>query len=210
MSKPKGYAWVDAIVPHMACDKGCTDCCGVVAVSQGEYEALLAHAFKKNIKPVRQGTTCPWFQDGGCSVYEARPFVCRFFGHTDLMTCPHGYNENVDPHTERLMEARYARESATSPNGEHEHRLLHEVVMDAEEILGLLAAELSDEKLTTLSLEGKPLDNSRPEHRHLGRELQGLYGFAHVAQERGAELPKPLLDFVGSWRARTAEQRRKR
>lgn len=30
---------------------------------------------------------CPHLVDGGCSVYEARPMVCRLFGVSEIMPC---------------------------------------------------------------------------------------------------------------------------
>jgi hypothetical protein len=33
---------------------------------------------------------CPALVDGRCSVYEDRPTVCRLWGATESMPCPHG------------------------------------------------------------------------------------------------------------------------
>ena len=33
---------------------------------------------------------CPALVDGGCSVYEDRPTICRLWGATQSMPCPHG------------------------------------------------------------------------------------------------------------------------
>ncbi|MCI8331226.1 MAG: hypothetical protein HFE78_00130 [Clostridiales bacterium] len=30
---------------------------------------------------------CPHLKDGQCSVYEARPFVCRIYGASELFKC---------------------------------------------------------------------------------------------------------------------------
>jgi Fe-S-cluster containining protein len=33
---------------------------------------------------------CPALRDGRCSVYEIRPTICRLWGATESMPCPHG------------------------------------------------------------------------------------------------------------------------
>lgn len=85
------------IIPNMQCDVGCEECCHVVGCNKKEYEDVIRFAELRNIKPVKQGLKCPWFQNGGCSVYDERPTVCRLYGHVDSpqMRCPRGYNVNM-------------------------------------------------------------------------------------------------------------------
>lgn len=33
---------------------------------------------------------CPALVDGSCAVYEDRPTICRLWGATESMPCPHG------------------------------------------------------------------------------------------------------------------------
>ena len=33
---------------------------------------------------------CPHLGDGGCAVYAERPVICRLFGTTSRLACPHG------------------------------------------------------------------------------------------------------------------------
>jgi Fe-S-cluster containining protein len=33
---------------------------------------------------------CPALKNGHCSVYEIRPTICRLWGATESMPCPHG------------------------------------------------------------------------------------------------------------------------
>ncbi len=82
-------------LPAMQCDTNCGLCCGVVACTQGEYEAVQNYASEHGLSPVAQGLTCPWYQSGQCAVHDARPAVCRLFGHTERLECPKGYNVNV-------------------------------------------------------------------------------------------------------------------
>lgn len=85
----------------MRCDHGCGECCGVVACSKAEYATIEKVVKAKGIRPVRQGTTCPLYIDGQCSIYEARPLACRLYGHVKDMACPRGYNVNVTREVER-------------------------------------------------------------------------------------------------------------
>jgi hypothetical protein len=105
-----------AQIPRFQCIKGCTDCCGPVPSAPAErnrapalmdldtaadiLEVLakggaapgeLAHA------PALTGwlgnygcLSCPYAQNGGCAIYDNRPFLCRLFGTVPSMPCPHG------------------------------------------------------------------------------------------------------------------------
>ena len=78
-------------IPTMTCRSGCTDCCGPAPVSPWEAERLGIPG--EVLTPVKPGTMiCGFFRDGGCSVYEQRPFICRFFGTSTLQRCPHGFH----------------------------------------------------------------------------------------------------------------------
>jgi Fe-S-cluster containining protein len=60
------------MIPHTTgCPKGCADCCGMVPFSR--YEA------SRVPQRVAKGTTCPYLENGRCSVYESRPILCRIF-----------------------------------------------------------------------------------------------------------------------------------
>jgi Fe-S-cluster containining protein len=72
-------------------------------VNKQEMAAIEEFVIESGIKPLPQGITCPFFQAGSCAIYEVRPFVCRFFGHTPRMQCVKGYNVNVNPKRERKM-----------------------------------------------------------------------------------------------------------
>lgn len=106
------------VLPPMKCDTGCGDCCGPVLCKEHEFQAVNRLAFAKGIVPMRQGTTCPWYQDGQCQVYEARPFICRLFGHAPRLTCSRGYNVNVAPSLEKRLTRQYGKPT----------RFLHEVL----------------------------------------------------------------------------------
>jgi len=75
-------------IPSMKCKEGCSDCCGPVPFTDAEWE-------KVKDKPKRKADgslKCQFLIDGICSIYGARPYICRIFGTTkgvELLECPH-------------------------------------------------------------------------------------------------------------------------
>jgi Fe-S-cluster containining protein len=75
---------------HLACRKGCSDCCRHLSLSRVEAAAL-GHALSAqppariaHIRERAQGAgpdgPCPLLDDGICLLYEARPLICRTHG----------------------------------------------------------------------------------------------------------------------------------
>jgi len=108
------------MLPPMKCDVGCGACCGVVPATEREYQKVLVVARAKKLKLVRSGDTCPFYQEGACQVYDARPIICRLFGHSEKLGCERGYNTNVP-------EADVARLSLEPGNPT---RVLHEALIE--------------------------------------------------------------------------------
>lgn len=104
------------VLPEMKCDKGCGECCGPALCSEREYQTVKRYAKRHGVKPIVQGLTCPFYQDGECKVYEVRPRICRLFGHSDRLVCCKGYNTNVSKKAESEFMAGY-----------HPERVLHEL-----------------------------------------------------------------------------------
>lgn len=106
MSKPL-YKRIE--LPQLNCKPNCGECCGVVPCTEAEYAAVEQYASEHGVIPKAQGLTCPFYQEGGCAVYEIRPFPCRFFGHVEEMPCPHGINVNVPSSLKRKLDASYPK-----------------------------------------------------------------------------------------------------
>lgn len=83
--------------PYVACSKGCSSCCKMnVMVSEVEAHYI---EMETGIKPVRVvetrtyplnkfvGIPCPFLNNDSCSIYDARPFVCR--KHISFDTSPY-------------------------------------------------------------------------------------------------------------------------
>jgi hypothetical protein len=130
-------------LPTMQCDSGCGDCCGPVLCRQDEFRAVLELAAAKGVDPVRQGETCPWYQGGGCTVYEARPEICRLFGHSPRLVCSRGYNVNIPPMVEKRIMSGY-----------EPVMLLHQVFDDWREVV--------TEKRLKLNLDGSSALEVKP------------------------------------------------
>ena len=86
-----------ARIPPLECKGLCQESCGPIAMSN--LEAARIRARGQEIPPLAEGLAavergedynCPALVDGGCSVYEDRPTVCRLWGATQSMPCPHG------------------------------------------------------------------------------------------------------------------------
>lgn len=121
-------------LPPMRCDDGC----GIVVLSGEEYRRIEKVVGARGVEPVRQGSTCPLFIDGRCSVYEVRPLVCQLYGHVDspLLTCPKGYNANAS--ADAVAAWNQALHRTTRRSG---IRFLHELAFSPEEIRELVESE---------------------------------------------------------------------
>lgn len=84
-------------IPAVECKGLCQDSCGPIAMSNLEESRIRAHGFE--IPPMADALAalgrgedyyCPALVDGSCAVYEDRPTVCRLWGATRSMPCPHG------------------------------------------------------------------------------------------------------------------------
>ena len=81
-----------AELPQLECRGLCADSCG--AISMGLHEARRIE--RLTAQPLRLMATleqsCPYLEAERCTVYEARPLVCRVWGLVDEhgLRCEHG------------------------------------------------------------------------------------------------------------------------
>lgn len=142
---------VDRLMPAMRCDSDCGECCGVTLVAQNEYQRVMDYADRHGIQPRAQGVDCPWLHDGRCAVYEARPTICRIYGHTPHCKCVRGYNVNVSPAIDTLLWDGIARQGQ-----EHGVKFLHEAAYGIGELEGIVRSQIKREKAATVTIEGQP------------------------------------------------------
>lgn len=82
-----------AIVPQpIDCTGECWDSCGPIGYSVEEGERMDAIGRRPpNAHERRHRLMCSALtKDHKCSVYEARPMICRLWGVSETMPCPHG------------------------------------------------------------------------------------------------------------------------
>lgn len=71
-------------IPSFKCIEGCYECCdNQIQYAEEEAERVGGFDYKGS-------RLCPHIKDGGCSVYENRAFICRIYGASEMMPCPHG------------------------------------------------------------------------------------------------------------------------
>lgn len=90
MKEPERIARLDAIyaeLPKIECQRKCQLACGPLGMTRVEFRRLTGSS-----APVECGPdmVCPFLVDGACSRYQRRPLLCRLFGLTPKMPCPHG------------------------------------------------------------------------------------------------------------------------
>jgi Fe-S-cluster containining protein len=98
-----------AVQPHMACRTGCSYCCSMpTMIFQHEAERL-ADASGRPAVPLRfrshdhallaalrfYGQACPFLNEGRCTVYAARPIICRL--HHSLNASPANCDCSIPP-----------------------------------------------------------------------------------------------------------------
>lgn len=130
-------------LPEMRCDTGCGACCGPVNVSPQEYARIARVVEARGLHPRAQGLSCPLYIDGGCSIYEARPLVCRVFGHGlaghktgNLTGCVKGYDVAGSAAALDLWQGAMEKDL---DSGYHASVMLHELVYTNSEINAMLA-----------------------------------------------------------------------
>lgn len=101
-------------IPDVGCKGLCADYCGPIGASRLEVRMLERRGVRlPDVRVVVERwvnvldggdpegrpddevqLACPALVDGRCSVYDIRPTVCRLWGATDPMPCPHGCEPN--------------------------------------------------------------------------------------------------------------------
>ena len=103
LSLPMRKHGADAVyarLPKMECKRLCQDCCGPIFMSEAEgrrIERKIGHAPKlpdciEKQKGLDGDLTCTLLdrQSGNCTVYNLQPLICRVWGMTPALRCPHG------------------------------------------------------------------------------------------------------------------------
>jgi hypothetical protein len=90
-------------IPSFDCIPGCHDCCGPVTASSIEMARLPRKSSAVHEAALAE-LSCPHLGASGCEVYDERPLICRLFGTTPSLPCPHGRGPKV--RTDAVIEHR--------------------------------------------------------------------------------------------------------
>jgi hypothetical protein len=91
-------------IPAFKCVPGCHDCCGPVTTSSIEMARLPVRSEARHAAALAD-LSCPHLGAEGCMVYDERPLICRLFGTTPSLPCPHGRmpEEMIAPRIEKQI-----------------------------------------------------------------------------------------------------------
>ena len=98
-----------AVQPHAACRAGCCYCCSMPTMIYRHEAERLAEASGRPAVPLRfrprpeailaahrfYGQACPFLDEGRCTVYAARPIICRL--HHSLNASPANCDCSIPP-----------------------------------------------------------------------------------------------------------------
>lgn len=76
-------------LPTIECKGLCSDYCCAVGMSSLEAKRIQRHT---GVSPLKANPdfSCPVLSFGRCAAYPVRPLICRLWGVTVDMPCPHG------------------------------------------------------------------------------------------------------------------------
>lgn len=78
-----------AATPDAQCKGLCHRACGPILMSEAEARIIMArHGTAPDFD--KATLTCTKLVDGRCSIYADRPLICRLYGTTRGLMCPHG------------------------------------------------------------------------------------------------------------------------
>ena len=91
-------------IPRFDCVPGCHDCCGPVTASSEELARLPVKSDAEHDAALAE-YNCVHLGPNGCEVYDQRPLICRLFGTTPRLPCPHGRGpeQPIEPAVERQV-----------------------------------------------------------------------------------------------------------
>lgn len=99
-----------ALLPKIKCRGLCSDSCGPIGMSEAEWHHMgapdipherlsngrimlpMARTEREIVVALAFGEIedCALLKNGRCTVYDRRPLICRLWGLTPAMRCPHG------------------------------------------------------------------------------------------------------------------------
>lgn len=85
MSSPVEALYAE--VPEFECRGLCQESCGAISMTAAERRRVEQHTGRKH----EPSSPCQHLGPmGQCTIYDVRPLVCRLWGLSPMMRCPHG------------------------------------------------------------------------------------------------------------------------
>ena len=88
-----------AAIPAVGCKGLCYDQCTLIPIDPAERSAIEEHTGRRVktlpkmdllVMRTEADGTCRYLRRQRCSIYEARPMICRLYGAAEGLECPHG------------------------------------------------------------------------------------------------------------------------
>lgn len=79
-------------IPNVpGCTGACATACGPIVMFTEEWKRVKRAAGGRSVRYVKGSLSCPMLSSSGrCTVYTARPYICRLWGTTEVLACPEG------------------------------------------------------------------------------------------------------------------------
>lgn len=77
-------------LPRIECQGLCSNRCRELVITELEYHQMGEYLGYLPRWKYDKAHTCPMLRNGRCRVHAVRPLVCRLWGYTETMICPHG------------------------------------------------------------------------------------------------------------------------
>jgi Fe-S-cluster containining protein len=101
-----------AKIPSFTCKEHCSECCGLIrwfdledrnirnylrehGMDYRSQNITFADLAKYVMDGDDSGITCPYVENDRCTIYPARPLICRLQGLADKLPCPHVKPERI-------------------------------------------------------------------------------------------------------------------
>jgi Fe-S-cluster containining protein len=74
-----------------SCTGACATACGPIVMFDAEWKRVKRAAGGRSLRYTPGSLRCPMLnQNGQCTVYSVRPYICRLWGTTPVLACPEG------------------------------------------------------------------------------------------------------------------------
>lgn len=81
-----------ASLPTVICQRKCGGFCGPIKVGPAEWSRMVAaHGPVPSAESLVTKLRCPFLAgEADCTIHADRPMICRLWGVSEAMACPHG------------------------------------------------------------------------------------------------------------------------